>query len=130
MLQQEVTALQLAGAASAGPHSLTHPLLFQGFQGNRRPGAGPRSQGQRHIGPPGRSNNGNRHKNGPGQAHGRRQTSPLAASTAASPGQTQPTGTSGASAQPGRPGPPPSGTESKGLPQRKPRASRQEGANS
>ncbi|XP_049674811.1 spermatogenesis-associated serine-rich protein 2 isoform X1 [Accipiter gentilis] len=102
----------------------------EGFQGNRRPGAGPRSQGQRHIGPPGRSNNGNRHKNGPGQAHGRRQTSPLAASTAASPGQTQPTGTSGASAQPGRPGPPPSGTESKGLPQRKPRASRQEGANS
>ncbi|XP_069662477.1 spermatogenesis-associated serine-rich protein 2 isoform X2 [Haliaeetus albicilla] len=101
----------------------------EAFQGNRRPGAGPRSQGQRHIGPPGRSNNGNRHKNGPGQAHGRRQTSPLAAS-AASPGQTQPTGTSSASAQPGRPGPPPSGTETKGLPQRKPRASRQEGANS
>ncbi|XP_075593735.1 spermatogenesis-associated serine-rich protein 2 isoform X2 [Balearica regulorum gibbericeps] len=92
-------------------------------EGNRRPGAGPRSQGQRHIGPPGRYNNGNRHRN-QGQAHGRRQTSPLAA-PAASTGQTQPTGTSGSSAQPGRPG-----TETKGLPQRKPRASRQEGANS
>ncbi|XP_054663107.1 spermatogenesis-associated serine-rich protein 2 isoform X1 [Grus americana] len=92
-------------------------------EGNRRPGAGPRSQGQRHIGPPGRHNNGNRPRN-QGQAHGRRQTSPLAA-PAASTGQTQPTGTSGSSAQPGRPG-----TETKGLPQRKPRASRQEGANS
>ncbi|XP_009280600.1 PREDICTED: spermatogenesis-associated serine-rich protein 2 isoform X2 [Aptenodytes forsteri] len=100
----------------------------EAFQGNRRPGAWPRSQGQRHVSPPapGRYNNGNRHRNGPGQAHGRRQTSPLAASPG-NPSQTQPTGTSGAS---GRPGPPPSGTETKGLPQRKPRASRQEGANS
>ncbi|KAF1484653.1 Spermatogenesis-associated serine-rich protein 2, partial [Megadyptes antipodes antipodes] len=100
----------------------------EAFQGNRRPGAGPRSQGQHHVSPPapGRYNNGNRHRNGPGQAHGRRQTSPLAASPG-NPSQTQPTGTSGAS---GRPGPPPSGTETKGLPQRKPRASRQEGANS
>ncbi|XP_050770108.1 spermatogenesis-associated serine-rich protein 2 isoform X1 [Gymnogyps californianus] len=96
----------------------------EAFQGNRRAGAGPRSQGQRHIGPPGRSNNGNRHRTGPGQAHGRRQTSPMAAS-AGSPSQTQPTGTSGGAAQPGRPG-----AETKGLPQRKPRASRQEGANS
>ncbi|KAM9265056.1 spermatogenesis-associated serine-rich protein 2 isoform 2-T2 [Morus bassanus] len=103
----------------------------EAFQGNRRPGAGPRSQGQRHISPlaPGRYNSGHRHRNGPSQAHGRRQTSPPVAS-AGGPGQTQPTGTSGASAQPGRPGPPPSGTETKGLPQRKPRASRQEGANS
>ncbi|XP_074931866.1 spermatogenesis-associated serine-rich protein 2 isoform X2 [Phalacrocorax aristotelis] len=103
----------------------------EAFQGNRRPGAGPRSQGQRHVSPlaPGRYNSGHRHRNGPGQAHGRRQTSPLAAS-AGGPGHTQPTGTSGASAQPGRPGPPASGTETKGLPQRKPRASRQEGANS
>ncbi|KAF1455939.1 Spermatogenesis-associated serine-rich protein 2, partial [Pygoscelis antarcticus] len=100
----------------------------EAFQGNRRPGAGPRSQGQRHVSPPapGRYNNGNRHRNGPGQAHGRRQTSPLAASPG-NPSQTQPAGTSGPS---GRPGPPPSGTETKGLPQRKPRASRQEGANS
>ncbi|XP_074421149.1 spermatogenesis-associated serine-rich protein 2 isoform X1 [Larus michahellis] len=97
-------------------------------QGNRRPGAGPRSQGQRHIGPPapGRSNNGNRQRNGPGQAHGRRQTPPPAAS-AGNPGQTQPPGTGGASA---RHGPPSTGTETKGLPQRKPRSSRQEGANS
>ncbi|XP_075381564.1 spermatogenesis-associated serine-rich protein 2 isoform X1 [Mycteria americana] len=98
----------------------------EAFQGNRRPGAGPRSQGQRHVSPlaPGRYTSGNRHRNGPGQAHGRRQSSPLAAS-AGGTRQTQPTGTSGASAQPGR-----SGTETKGLPQRKPRASRQEGASS
>ncbi|KAM7080045.1 spermatogenesis-associated serine-rich protein 2 isoform 1-T1 [Ciconia maguari] len=98
----------------------------EAFQGNRRPGAGPRSQGQRHVSPlaPGRYTSGNRHRNGPGQAHGRRQSSPPAAS-AGSARQTQPTGTSGASAQPGR-----SGTETKGLPQRKPRASRQEGASS
>ncbi|NXQ88611.1 SPAS2 protein, partial [Nyctibius grandis] len=96
----------------------------EAFQGSRRAGAGPRSQGQRHIGPPapGRHNNGNRHRSGPGQAPGRPQAS------AASPSQTQPTGSSGASAQQGRPGPPPSGTEPQGLPQRKPRASRQEGA--
>ncbi|NXA27993.1 SPAS2 protein, partial [Ibidorhyncha struthersii] len=101
------------------------------FQGNRRPGAGSRSQGQRHIGPPapGRYNNGNRQRTGPGQAHSRRQSSPPAAS-AGSPGQTQPTGAGGASAQPGRHGPPPAGAETKGLPQRKPRPSRQEGANS
>ncbi|KAM6307963.1 spermatogenesis-associated serine-rich protein 2 [Podargus strigoides] len=58
-------------------------------EGTRRAGAGPRAQGQRHIGPP-------------------------------SPRQPP---------QP-RPGPPPSTTETKGLPQRKPRASRQEGVNS
>ncbi|NXH72508.1 SPAS2 protein, partial [Hydrobates tethys] len=48
------------------------------FQGNRRPGAGPRAQGQRHVTPPapGRYNNGHRHRPGPGQAPGRRQTSP------------------------------------------------------
>ncbi|NWY49495.1 SPAS2 protein, partial [Chionis minor] len=103
----------------------------EAFQGNRRPRAGPRSQGQRHIGPPapGRHNTGNRHRNGPGQAHGRRPTSPLAAS-AAGPSQAQPVGAGGASAQRDRPGPPPCGTETKGLPQRKPRASRQEGTSS
>ncbi|NXN53336.1 SPAS2 protein, partial [Rynchops niger] len=56
----------------------------------------------------------------------RRQPPPPAAS-AANPVQTQPPGTGGASA---RHGPPSSGTETKGLPQRKPRSSRQEGANS
>ncbi|NXF41731.1 SPAS2 protein, partial [Nyctibius bracteatus] len=100
--------------------SPAHPLLFQALQGSRRAGAGPRSQ--RHIGPPapGRHNNGNRHRSGPGQAPGKHQT------LATSPSQTQPTGSSGVS---GRPGPPPSSTEPQGLPQRKPRASRQEGAN-
>ncbi|NWX42276.1 SPAS2 protein, partial [Steatornis caripensis] len=89
----------------------------EAFQGNRR--AGPRSQGQRH-------NGANRQRNGPRQPHGRRPPSPPAAS-AASPNQPQPPG---APAQLARPSPPPSGTDTKGLPQRKPRASRQEGANS
>ncbi|XP_075581150.1 spermatogenesis-associated serine-rich protein 2 [Pelecanus crispus] len=104
----------------------------EAFQGSRRPGAGPRSQGQRHVSPaaPGRHNAGNRHRNGPGQPHGKQQTSPPAAA-AGNPSQTQPTGTSGAAARRlARHGPAPSGTETKGLPQRKPRASRQEGANS
>uniref|UniRef100_A0A8C3KKN6 Spermatogenesis associated serine rich 2 n=1 Tax=Calidris pygmaea TaxID=425635 RepID=A0A8C3KKN6_9CHAR len=121
------TGMQPPGlvAPSLSPPSFAHPLLFQG---SRRPGAGPRSQGQRHIGPPApsRSTNGNRQRNGPGQPHGRQQTSPPAA-PAGSPIQTQPTGTGGASA---RHGPPSSSTETKGLPQRKPRSSRQEGANS
>ncbi|XP_076216630.1 spermatogenesis-associated serine-rich protein 2 isoform X3 [Aptenodytes patagonicus] len=127
-----VAAASLSGpsetSAPSTPACASAASLTTAFQGNRRPGAGPRSQGQHHVSPPapGRYNNGNRHRNGPGQAHGRRQTSPLAASPG-NPSQTQPTGTSGAS---GRPGPPPSGTETKGLPQRKPRASRQEGANS
>ncbi|NXS97182.1 SPAS2 protein, partial [Jacana jacana] len=97
-------------------------------EGSRRPGVGPRSQGQRHIGPlaPSRSTNANRQRNGPGQPHGRQQTAPPAASTA-SPGQTHPTGAGGVSA---RQAPPASSTETKGLPQRKPRSSRQEGANS
>ncbi|NXX62356.1 SPAS2 protein, partial [Scopus umbretta] len=116
-----------AGSATGRPPQPSR----EAFQGNRRPGAGSRSRGQRHVSPaaPGRYN-GNRHKSGPGQAHGRRPTSPLAAS-AGSPSQTQPTGTGSASArQTSRPAPPASGTETKGLPQRKPRASRQEGANS
>ncbi|NXJ72381.1 SPAS2 protein, partial [Rostratula benghalensis] len=91
------------------------------------PRAGPRSQGQRHIGPPApaRPSHGHRQRNGPGQPHGRHQSSPPAAP---SPGRTQPTGTGGPSARHGPP--PPSSTETKGLPQRKPRSSRQEGASS
>ncbi|XP_035164780.1 spermatogenesis-associated serine-rich protein 2 isoform X2 [Oxyura jamaicensis] len=90
--------------------------------GNRRPGAGFRSQGQRHTGPPaaaatGRPS-GNRHRSGPGQAHGRHQNPP----------GVQPLG-SPRQPQPPEPGPA-SGTHSAGLPQRKPRASRQEGASS
>ncbi|XP_069735511.1 spermatogenesis-associated serine-rich protein 2 isoform X1 [Phaenicophaeus curvirostris] len=84
-------------------------------QGNRRPGAGNRPQGQRHAGPAtsGHYNSGNRHRTRPGPARQQPPSSP-----GAGPSQTQPTG------------PSPSGTETKGLPQRKPRASRQEGANS
>ncbi|NXK51829.1 SPAS2 protein, partial [Chauna torquata] len=83
-------------------------------QGNRRPGPGFRPQGQRHTGPPatGRSS-GNRHRSGPGQVHGRHQNPP------GSPRLTQPP-------EPG----PAAGLHTKGLPQRKPRASRQEGASS
>ncbi|KAM6039090.1 spermatogenesis-associated serine-rich protein 2 isoform 2-T3 [Chlamydotis macqueenii] len=81
-------------------------------QGSRRAAAGPRSQGQHHIGPsaPGRHNNGQRHRNGPGQAHSGRHTSPPAASA--------------------QPGPPPVGAERQALPQRRPRGSRQERASS
>ncbi|NXK00841.1 SPAS2 protein, partial [Corythaixoides concolor] len=93
-------------------------------QGNRRAGAAPRSQGQRHIGPPTPGRDGNRHRHGPSQAGGQRQTSSPVAS-AGRPSQTQPPG-AGATPQPPRP----PATETKGLPQRKPRASRQEGGRS
>ncbi|XP_042652385.1 spermatogenesis-associated serine-rich protein 2 isoform X2 [Tyto alba] len=90
------------------------------FQGNRRPGGGARAQGQR---PPSTANR-------PRAGQGRRQTPPRAAS-AGSPGPAQPPGTCPAPAQPPRAAPPaPPGPDTKGLPQRKPRASRQEGANS
>ncbi|NXD87835.1 SPAS2 protein, partial [Halcyon senegalensis] len=100
-----------AEAATGNASSRPSQASREAFQGNRRPGAGPKSQGQRHIGPPGRSNTGNRHRTGPGHAQGQQQTSP----PPGSPGQTQPTAPNGPSAP-------------KGLPQRKPRASRQEGA--
>ncbi|XP_053907357.1 spermatogenesis-associated serine-rich protein 2 isoform X2 [Cuculus canorus] len=104
-----------AEAAPGNAGSRASQPAREASQGNRRPGAGNRSQGQRHVGPTtsGRYNSSNRHRTGPGQARQQPPSSP-----AASPGQTQPTG------------PPPSSTETKGLPQRKPRASRQEGANS
>ncbi|NXC43003.1 SPAS2 protein, partial [Penelope pileata] len=72
---------------------------------------------QRHTGPPpapGRPS-GPRHRSAPGPALGRHQNPP------GSPRQSQPP----------EPGPgPATGTQSKGLPQRKPRGSRQEGASS
>ncbi|NXL54208.1 SPAS2 protein, partial [Podilymbus podiceps] len=94
-------------SAEAAPGNATGrppQSLREAVQGSRR--AGPRAQGQRHVGPPGRPNNGPRHRIGPGQAPGRRQPSPP------------------------RPGPPPSAPEPGGLPQRKPRAGRQEGGSS
>ncbi|NXG40049.1 SPAS2 protein, partial [Dromaius novaehollandiae] len=108
----------------------------EAFQGSRRPGQGYRSQGQRHIGPPtpGRHSNVNRHRNGPGhQARGKHQNSPLQPpGSAGGPSQTQPTGAGGAGAasESSRPVPSPCSTETKGLPQRKPRATQLEGANS
>ncbi|NXW10348.1 SPAS2 protein, partial [Fregetta grallaria] len=114
-----------AGNATGRPPQPSREVTAPARRCGKPAPSGPRSQGQRHVSPPvpGRHNNGHRHRHGPGQAHGRRQTSSPAAS-AASPGQTQPAAASA------RHGPPPAGTETKGLPQRKPRASRQEGASS
>ncbi|XP_035427499.1 spermatogenesis-associated serine-rich protein 2 isoform X2 [Cygnus atratus] len=87
--------------------------------GNRRPGAGFRPQGQRHTGSPATGRpSWNRHRSRPGQAHGGHQNPP----------GVQPLG-SPRQPQPPEPGPAAS-THSPGLPQRKPRASRQEGASS
>ncbi|KAM6294492.1 spermatogenesis-associated serine-rich protein 2 [Aegotheles albertisi] len=82
-------------------------------QGSRRAGGGSRSQ--RHSGPPAppRYTSGHRQRSGPGPAHGRGPNTPPAPPSTP---QTQPQGQGG--------------TEAPGLPQRKPRGSRQEGANS
>ncbi|NWR63891.1 SPAS2 protein, partial [Bucorvus abyssinicus] len=86
------------------PHA---PFLLQALQGGRKP--------QRHVGPSGRSSTSHRHRTGPGQAAGQPQPSPLPGS----PPQPEP------SVQRPQLGP-----EPQGLPPRKPRARRQEGANS
>ncbi|XP_009680099.2 spermatogenesis-associated serine-rich protein 2 isoform X1 [Struthio camelus] len=129
--------LSSADAAAGNAGSRPPQPQREAFQGNRRPGQGYRSQGQRHVGPPtpGRYSNVNRHRNGPGhQARGKHQNSPLQPppGNAGIPSQTHPTGTSGtgASSESSRPVPSPSSTETKGLPQRKPRASHLQGANS
>ncbi|XP_013808343.2 spermatogenesis-associated serine-rich protein 2 isoform X2 [Apteryx mantelli] len=126
-----------ADAAAGNASSRPPQPQREAFQGNRRPGQGYRSQGQRHIGPPtpGRYSNANRHRNGPGhQARSKHQNSPLQPppGSAGSPSQTHPAGASGtgASSESSRPVPSPSSAETKGLPQRKPRASHLEGANS
>uniref|UniRef100_A0A8B9BJU9 Spermatosis associated serine rich 2 n=1 Tax=Anser brachyrhynchus TaxID=132585 RepID=A0A8B9BJU9_9AVES len=106
-----------AAAGAAGSHPPQPPR--EAAPGNRRPGAGFRPQGQRHTGPPAAGRpSGNRHRSRPGQAHGRHQNPP----------GVQPLG-SPRQPQPSEPGPA-AGTHSPGLPQRKPRASRQEGASS
>ncbi|NXO00479.1 SPAS2 protein, partial [Rhinopomastus cyanomelas] len=93
-----------ASSPSSGSSSRPPQLVREAPQGSsRRPGGrgGPRAQGQRQIGPP------SRQQSSPGQ----QQPAP----PASSPGQSQP------------PRPPP---DPKGLPQRKPRASRQGGGSS
>ncbi|XP_066841604.1 spermatogenesis-associated serine-rich protein 2 isoform X3 [Anser cygnoides] len=106
-----------AAAGAAGSHPPQPPR--EAAPGNRRPGAGFRPQGQRHTGPPAAGRpSGNRHRSRPGQAHGRHQNPP----------GVQPLGNP-RQPQPPEPGPA-AGTHSPGLPQRKPRASRQEGASS
>lgn len=111
-----------AEAAALGATSSRPPQPpREAAPGNRRPGAAFRSQGQRHPGPPATTGrpSGNRHRSGPGQAHGKHQNPP----------GVQPLG-SPRRPQPPEPGPVPPSTHSAGLPQRKPRASRQEGASS
>uniref|UniRef100_A0A8C3BMC0 Spermatogenesis associated serine rich 2 n=1 Tax=Cairina moschata TaxID=8855 RepID=A0A8C3BMC0_CAIMO len=111
-----------AEAAALGATSSRPPQPpREAAPGNRRPGASFRSQGQRHPGPPAATGrpSGNRHRSGPGQAHGKHQNPPGG----------QPLG-SPRRPQPPEPVPVPPSTHSAGLPQRKPRASRQEGASS
>ncbi|XP_075301743.1 spermatogenesis-associated serine-rich protein 2 isoform X2 [Opisthocomus hoazin] len=108
-----------AAVGSAGGHAP---------QPAREPPQGPRRaapQGQRHTGPPapGRRAPRSRRSTGPGP-------SSVVTAAAGSPDPTPATSPSGpgAPAQPGRPGPPPRSAQGKGLPQRRPRAGRQEGA--
>ncbi|XP_032060789.1 spermatogenesis-associated serine-rich protein 2 isoform X2 [Aythya fuligula] len=111
-----------AEAAALGATSSRPPQPpREAAPGNRRPGATFRSQGQHHPGPPAATGrpSGNRHRSGPGQAHGKHPNPPGG----------QPLG-SPRRPQPPELGPVPPSTHSAGLPQRKPRASRQEGASS
>uniref|UniRef100_A0A8C3TDY7 Spermatogenesis associated serine rich 2 n=1 Tax=Chelydra serpentina TaxID=8475 RepID=A0A8C3TDY7_CHESE len=124
-----------AGSRPGQPHR-------EVFQGNRRQGQGYRPQGQRHNGPsnPGRHDGTNRYRNGPWyQSSSRSQNAQFRPpGIATDPGQTHSPGTSGTGAaslasQPVpsaqvRPGAP--STDTKGLPQRKPRSSQPEAANS
>lgn len=105
-------AVEGAGSHPPQPHREAAP-------GNRRPGppGPPGSRPQSHTAPPpARRPGGPRHRSGAGPALGRHQSSP------GSPHQMQPP-------EPG-PAAGAAATHSKGLPQRKPRASRQEGASS
>ncbi|XP_077694335.1 spermatogenesis-associated serine-rich protein 2 isoform X1 [Eretmochelys imbricata] len=128
-----------AGASASSRPCQPHREVFQG---NRRQGQGYRTQGQRHNGPsnPGRHDSTNRYRNGPWyQSSSRSQNSQFRPpGIAADPGQTHSTGTSGTGAASLASQPIPSAqvhpgaptTDIKGLPQRKPRSSQPEEANS
>nr|XP_008172090.1 spermatogenesis-associated serine-rich protein 2 isoform X1 [Chrysemys picta bellii]XP_008172091.1 spermatogenesis-associated serine-rich protein 2 isoform X1 [Chrysemys picta bellii]XP_008172092.1 spermatogenesis-associated serine-rich protein 2 isoform X1 [Chrysemys picta bellii]XP_008172093.1 spermatogenesis-associated serine-rich protein 2 isoform X1 [Chrysemys picta bellii] len=117
-----------AGSRPCQPHR-------EVFQGNRRQGQGYRPQGQRHNGPsnPGRHDSTNRYRNGPWyQSSSRSQNSQFRSpGIATDPGQTHSMGTlasqpiPSAQVHPGAPS-----TDTEGLPQRKPRSSQPEEANS
>ncbi|KAL8163828.1 UNVERIFIED_CONTAM: spermatogenesis-associated serine-rich protein 2 [Gekko kuhli] len=108
----------------------------EGFQGNRRPGQGYRPQGQRPNGAV--HPNSNRYRNGPWYQSNSRSRPPPGNTSNLS--QTYPTGTNGTSTGPGPEAGPPAPTaqahlgtlskEAKALPQRKPRSSQYEVANS
>ncbi|XP_052558845.1 spermatogenesis-associated serine-rich protein 2 isoform X3 [Tympanuchus pallidicinctus] len=105
-------AVEGAGSHPPQPHREAAP-------GNRRSGppAPPGSRPQSHAAPPpARRSGGPRHRGGAAPALGRHQSSP------GSPHQVQPPEPGAAAGA--------AATHSKGLPQRKPRASRQEGASS
>uniref|UniRef100_A0A8C3LYC5 Spermatogenesis associated serine rich 2 n=1 Tax=Chrysolophus pictus TaxID=9089 RepID=A0A8C3LYC5_CHRPC len=105
-------AVEGAGSHPPQPHREAAP-------GNRRSGpqGPPASRPQPHTAPPpARRSGGPRHRSGAGPALGRHQSSP------GSPHQMQPPEPGAAAGA--------AATHSKGLPQRKPRASRQEGASS
>ncbi|XP_032641453.1 spermatogenesis-associated serine-rich protein 2 isoform X2 [Chelonoidis abingdonii] len=129
-------------AAGASTGSCPYQPHREVFQGNRRQGQGYRPQGQRHNGPSnlGRHDSTNRYRNGPWyQSSSRSQNSQFRPpGIATDPGQTRSMGTSGTGAaslasqpvpsaqmHPGAPS-----TDTKGLPQRKPRSSQPEEANS
>ncbi|XP_073174555.1 spermatogenesis-associated serine-rich protein 2 isoform X4 [Lepidochelys kempii] len=128
-----------AGASASSRPCQPHREVFQG---NRRQGQGYRTQGQRHNGPsnPGRHDSTNRYRNGPWyQSSSRSQNSQFRPpGIAVDPGQTHSTGTSGTGAASLASQPIPSAqvhpgaptTDIKGLPQRKPRSSQPEEANS
>ncbi|KAM9115094.1 spermatogenesis-associated serine-rich protein 2 isoform 1-T2 [Pangshura tecta] len=136
--------LSLAETPAAGASTGSRPCQphREVFQGNRRQGQGYRPQGQRHNGPsnPGRHDSTNRYRNGPWyQSSSRSQNSQFRPpGIATDRGQTHSTGASGTGAaslasppipsaqvHPGTPS-----TDTKGLPQRKPRSSQPEEANS
>nr|XP_056714916.1 spermatogenesis-associated serine-rich protein 2 [Euleptes europaea] len=106
----------------------------EGFQGNRRPGQGYRPQGHRPNGA--LHPNSNRYRNGPWYQLSSRSRPPSGNTSS----QTYSTGTNGTGAGPGPEAGPPAPTahahlgahskEAKALPQRKPRSSQNEVANS
>nr|XP_028567796.1 spermatogenesis-associated serine-rich protein 2 isoform X1 [Podarcis muralis]XP_028567806.1 spermatogenesis-associated serine-rich protein 2 isoform X1 [Podarcis muralis] len=118
--------------AAANATSRPYQPYREGFQGNRRSGQGYRAQVQRQNGPP--HPNSNRYRSGPWYQSNSRSRPPPGNANSLS--QTYSTGTNGTGAEPGVPAPTAqshSGTlskEAKALPQRKPRSSQYEAANS
>ncbi|XP_048346327.1 spermatogenesis-associated serine-rich protein 2 [Sphaerodactylus townsendi] len=123
---------EMPASVASRPYQPYH----EGFQGNRRPGQGYRAQGQRPNGA--LHSNSNRYRNRPWYQSSSRSRPPPGNTNHLS--QTYSPGTNGTGTGPGpEAGPPASNTqapvgshskETKALPQRKPRSSQNEGANS